>query len=150
GPWRAIVLVLCAAVLAAAIGAGIAFALQHHGASSETNTSFKSVNALNNPSGVLPAGWTPEQVTASQAQAAAAGFTIDVPPGWTERPVSLHGTDFYSPDGAMVLEIDLTQHTYGNMVTEARFIERRSVQQWTGYQRLYLQAVPVRSTDGAF
>ena len=151
GPWRPIALVLFAAVLAAAIGAGIAFALQHHGGGSGTKAdptpTFGSVNALNNPSDVLPAGWTPERVTASEAHATA-GFTIDVPPGWTEHR-GVFPTTFTSPDGIMVLKIDLTPHTKDNMVTEARYIERQSSPSFTGYKRLHLQAVTVRSTDGA-
>jgi hypothetical protein len=151
GPWRPIALVLFAAVLAAAIGAGIAFALQRHGGGSGTKAdptpTFGSVNALNNPSDVVPAGWTPERVTASEANATA-GFTIDVPPGWTKRRGGF-ATLFTSPDGVMILEIDLTPHRYDNMVTEARYIERRSSPSFTGFKRLHLQAVTVRSTDGA-
>ena len=43
----------------------------------DTPTSFKSVDALNNPSTALPAGWSTQTVTAADANSAAAGFSID-------------------------------------------------------------------------
>jgi hypothetical protein len=152
--------VLLAAIIAAAIGAGAAFALHHNnagsgtgangsGASADAKTRFLSVNALNEPSTVVPAGWSPVQVTAAQANSNAAGFSIDVPPGWKEGTPGI-ATYFYGPAGGATLEIDLTPHTYINMLTEARFIERRSSPKFTGYRLRYLQAVPVRSTHGAF
>ena len=67
-----IVVVNCAVLVAAAIGAGTALALRHNsGGSSETpttavvegrapTTAFGSVNALNNQSASVPAGWTTE------------------------------------------------------------------------------------------
>jgi hypothetical protein len=164
-PWRWIAAVIGAVVLAVAIGAGAAYALGHHGAGAQgsrsgTNgtgttgsgtvsdplTRYASVNALNHPSAVVPAGWTPEQVTASEA-GSYTGFTIDLPPGWTEHRGDF-ATTFTGPDG-MVLEIDLTPATYKNMFREASYIARRAAPKFTGYRLLYLQAVPVRSAAGA-
>jgi hypothetical protein len=88
------------------------------------------------------------QVTAAQANSNAAGFAIDLPPGWKDGGAGL-GNRFYGPND-MSLEIDLTPHTYpNNMVKEARYIARRSSPSFTGYRQLSLQAVPVRSTAGA-
>jgi hypothetical protein len=158
--------VICAAVLAAAIGAGAAFALHHNGGGSGTSgsgtsgsgtggsgttadpaTGFRSVDALNQPSTAVPAGWSSTQVTASQANSTAAGFAIDVPPDWKVARNGL-ATNFYGPSG-MNFEIDLTPHTYDNMTKEAKYIARRSSPKFTGYQPLALQEVPVRSTRGA-
>jgi tRNA A-37 threonylcarbamoyl transferase component Bud32 len=156
GPWRWIILVICAAALAAAIGAGAAFALHSHGAgqgtsgsgtSADPKTNFLSVNALNEPSAVAPSGWSSYRFSAAEAGSAAAGFAIAVPPDWKESVQGLR-TYFYSP-GDATLEIDLTPHVYGDMVKEARFIERRAAPKFTGYKLRALQAVPVRSTDGA-
>jgi hypothetical protein len=67
--------VICAVLVAAAIGAGTALALRHNnGGSSGAGTTavvqghspatpFGSVNALDNPSAVVPAGWTTAKVT---------------------------------------------------------------------------------------
>jgi len=148
--------VIIAAALAAAIGAGAAFALHSKGAGSGTSgsgtsadpkTNFLSVNALNDPSNVAPSGWSSYRFSAAEAGSAAAGFAIAVPPDWKESVQGLR-TYFYSP-GDATLEIDLTPHVYGDMVKEARFIERRAAPKFTGYKRRALQAVPVRSTKGA-
>jgi hypothetical protein len=154
-PWRWIALLIGAVVLAVAIGAGVAYALHDRGpattgANSKTvdaATSDESVNALNDPSAGVPAGWRHVQVTAAQAKSAAAGFTIDLPPGWTESRQRL-ATDFHGPHN-MMLEVDLTAHHYQNMLKEGEYIEGRSTPNWTGYKLLYLQPVPVRATNGA-
>ena len=155
-------MVICAVLVAAAIGAGAALALHHsNGASgpgttavvqgSSPKTPFGSVNALNQRSTSVPAGWQPETVPPSQYNTTA-GFTIDVPPGWTEKPKGL-ATYFYGPDN-MVLDVDLSPHTYpDNMVQEAEHLQQQQAvlgDAFPGYQRSYLQAVPVRGTDGAF
>jgi eukaryotic-like serine/threonine-protein kinase len=149
---RTIALIAAAVVVAAAAGGGAAYALRGHGGTSvppSPATAFGSVNALNNPSTAVPSGWTPETVQAS-AEGTTAGFSIDVPPGWTERH-SGKATDFTSPNG-MVLDVDLTPHTYRNMLNEARFIKDQSLLKGTfpGYKQNHLQAVPVRGTQGAF
>ena len=62
-------------------------AVQPAARSSRTPRSgFKSVDALNNPSTALPSGWRHATVTAADLGApAVAGFSIDLPPGWTEQ-----------------------------------------------------------------
>ena len=75
-----------------------------------------------------------------------------MPPGWTEQRKGL-ATYFYGRDD-MVLDIDLSPHTYpGNMVHEAENLQQQQAvvgDAFPGYQRLQLQAVPVRGTHGAF
>jgi eukaryotic-like serine/threonine-protein kinase len=149
---RTIALIAAAVVVAAAAGGGAAYALRGHGGTSvppSPTTKFGSVNALNNPSSAVPSGWTPETIQAS-AEGTTAGFSVDVPPGWTEQH-SGKATDFTSPNG-MLLDVDLTPHTYQNMVDEARFIKDQSLLKGTfpGYSQNHLQAVPVRGTQGAF
>jgi eukaryotic-like serine/threonine-protein kinase len=162
GSRRWIVLLICAVLVAAAIGAGAALALHHNNGSGSTGTGtttvikgdpqtrFQSVNALNNPSATVPAGWVSETVTPSQYNTTA-GFTVDVPPGWKEEPKGL-SIYFYGPND-MVLDIDLTPHTYpGNMVKEAEYLEQKQAQlgdTFAGYARAALQGVPVRGTHGA-
>ena len=156
-----LVLVICVLV-AAAIGAGAALALRHNNSVSGgagttavvhggTKTKFLSVNALNDPSTAVPAGLAPETVTASKYDTTA-GFTVDVPPGWTEKPIGL-ATYFYGPND-MVLDIDLSPHTYpDNMVAEAEHLQQQQAvlgDAFPGYQRLQLLGVPVRGAHGAF
>ncbi len=156
-------MVICAVLVAAAIGAGTALALRHNnGGTTGTGTTavdqgrapatdFGSVNALNNQSTSVPAGWTTETVTPSTYHTTA-GFTVDVPPGWTEKPKGL-ATYFYG-DHNMVLDVDLSPHTYpGNMVEEAEHLQQQQAvlgDAFPGYQRLQLEAVPVRGAHGAF
>jgi len=150
---RMILLIAAAVVIAAAAGGGAAFALRSHGGGTTVppspTTAFGSVNALNNPSTALPSGWTPETVQAS-ADGTTAGFSIDVPPGWTEQRSGM-ATHFTSPNG-MYLDVDLTPHTYQNMVNEAKFIKNQSLLKGTfpAYKQDHLQAVPIRGTQGAF
>jgi serine/threonine protein kinase len=160
GPWRLIALLVGAVVLAVAIGAGAAYALRDHGSGSaatgstgtgsttaDATTPYASVNALNNPSPVVPAGWKTVRVSAAAAKSAWAGFSIGLPPGWTVSRAGL-ATDLHGPHN-MVLEVDLTPHHYQNMLKEAQYIEAQAVPKWTGYQLLNLGTVPVRSTSGA-
>ncbi|HEY1627868.1 MAG TPA: serine/threonine-protein kinase, partial [Streptosporangiaceae bacterium] len=165
GQGRRILWLVVAVIVAAAIGVGTALALNNHpgsgnagGAGStgfsptavpsvaDTVTGFKSVDALNNPSTALPAGWTMQTVTAADANSAAAGFRIAVPPGWKETRKDL-ATDFTGP-GDLLLEVDLTQQQTANMVTAARQVEAET--HFRGYKRVNLQAEPVRHAEGAF
>jgi tRNA A-37 threonylcarbamoyl transferase component Bud32 len=156
---RRIALVVGAVVVAAAAGGGAALALhQGNNAAATTNTtnaaSLKnqpgSVQALDTPSTTVPAGFTPFTVSPS-ASGTTAGFTIDVPSSWTETRSGLV-TDFKDDNGDRLLEVDLTPHTYTNMVTEAQFIESQSEAKgrFPDYKRFALKAVPVRGTSGAF
>jgi hypothetical protein len=156
---RRIALVVGAIVVAAAAGGGAALALNHgSNSAAATNTtnaaSLKnqpgSVQALDTPSTVVPAGFTSYTVSPSAA-GTTAGFTIDVPSNWTETKDGLI-TKFQDDNGDRFFEVDLTAHTYTNMVTEAQFIETQSVAKDTfpDYKRAALKAAPVRGTQGAF
>ena len=163
---RTIALIAAAIVVAGAAGGGAAIALRQNGGTtprttasngtaanngvkSSPTTPFGSVNALNNPSTALPSGWTTDTVQPSDT-GTAGGFSIDMPPGWTEQRSGLT-THFDGPDGAL-LEVDLRPHTYQNMVTEARYIKQQSLDKgsFPGYKQNHLQGVPVRGTQGAF
>ncbi len=148
-----------AIVIAAAAGGGAALALRHpggtgagttaNGVKSSPKTPFGSVNALNTPSTAIPSGWTKDTVQPSDT-GTAGGFSIDVPPGWSETRSGL-ATHFDGP-GGIFLEVDLTPHTYQNMVTEAQYIKQRSLAKgsFPGYKQNHLQGVPVRGTQGSF
>jgi eukaryotic-like serine/threonine-protein kinase len=162
GQGRRILWLVVAVIVAAAIGVGTALALNKNdpgttnagkaGSSpvtvpsvADTTTGFKSVDALNNPSTALPAGWSMVTVTAADANSAAAGFSIDVPPGWKETRKDL-ATDFTGP-GNLLVEIDLTRQQTSNMLTAARQVEAAT--HFRDYKRLNLQAEPVRHAEGA-
>jgi hypothetical protein len=151
-------LIGAAVVVAAAVGAGAAFALNGRNsgsppppASSSANANLPgSVQALDDPSSTIPAGWTQETVQPS-ATGTSAGFSIAVPPGWTEQR-SGKATYFNAPGGGWLMKIDLTAHTYPNMLTEAKYIESQVVAKgkFPQYKRVSLSAVPIRGTNGAF
>jgi hypothetical protein len=151
-------LISAAVVVAAAAGAGAALAVNGNSSGSAPPAASNpasanlpaSVQALDDPSNTIPAGWTRETVRPS-ATGTRAGFSIAVPPGWTEKRSGLT-TYFYAPDGAWFMKVDLTAHTYPNMLTEAKYLERQVVAsgQLPNYKRADLKAVPIRGTNGAF
>ena len=165
GPGRHILWLVLAVIVAAAIGVGVALALHHDPGSAnaanttgagqtptsvpsvaDTVTGFKSIDALNTPSTGLPGtGWSTRTVTEADANSAAGGFSIDVPPGWTETRNGL-ATDFNGP-GKQLLEVDLTQQPTTNMLTAAKKVEAAT--HFRDYKRLNLQAEPVRHAEGA-
>jgi hypothetical protein len=156
---RKIALIAGAVVIAAAAGGGAALALHHPGTTGSGTTAntvkpspktpFGSVNALNTLSTALPSGWTTDTVRPSDT-GTTGGFSIDVPPGWSETRSGL-ATHFDGHNG-MLLEVDLTPHTYQNMVTEAQYIKEQSLAKgaFPGYKQNHLQGVPVRGTQGSF
>jgi serine/threonine protein kinase len=160
GRGRQVIWLVVAVIIAAAIGVGVALALSGNGGSNnnagasstsvpsvaDTPTGFQSVDALNNPSTTLPAAnWSTKTVTAADAQSTAAGFSIDVPNGWTETRKGL-ATDFSGPGGQLV-EVDLTQQPTSNMLDAATQVEAAT--HFPAYQRQNLQAEPVRNAEGA-
>ena len=164
GRGRQIAWLVVAVILAAAVGVGAALALNHHNGGgspngtqssgsafvADTPTGFKSVDALNKLSAVLPSGWSHVTVTAADAGApAVAGFSIDLPPGWTEQRSNL-ATNFTGPDD-MLVTVDLTPQNTTNMLAAATSIEQESIAEhkFPGYKRVNLQEVPVRNTRGA-
>lgn len=169
GQRRQLIWLVVAVIIAAAIGVGTALALNHGGSNganagststagghpttvpsvADTVTKLKSVDALNNPSTALPgAGWTTQTVTQAQAQSAAAGFSMDVPPGWDTKQSGLQ-TDFTGPDDLLV-EVDLTEQSTTNMLAAATQVKNASMNRFPGYKQQDLKAVPVRNTEGAF
>ena len=156
--WQ-IICLAAAVVAAAAIGTAIALSQNSNtgntGAGNnpttvpsvaDTPTGFQSVDALNNPSTALPAaGWSTQTVTAADAHSAAAGFSIDVPPGWSEKSNGL-ATDFIGP-GSLFVEVDLTQQSTSNMLTAARQVKAGT--QLRDYKQVSLVAEPVRHTEGS-
>jgi Protein kinase domain len=166
---RRVIWAAVAVVAAAVIGVGTALALHQSGGNgstsnaghtgtgtqptavpsvADTKTGFESVDALNNPSTALPGtGWTTQTVTKAEATSAAAGFSIDIPPGWTETSNGL-ATDFNGPRGQLV-EVDLTQQSTSDMLTAATQVRNASVPKFPGYKQSGLQAVPVRHAEGA-
>ena len=86
-------------------------------------------------------------MTAADAHSAAAGFSIDIPPGWTEKRQDL-ATDFTGP-GDLLVEVDLTKQPTSNMLSAAGQVEAASKSRFPGYKRLNLQAEPVRHAEGA-
>jgi hypothetical protein len=164
GRGRQIAWLVVAVVIAAAVGVGAALALNRHtgggspgattstgsGFVADTPTSFKSVDALNTPSAVVPSGWWHATVAAADLGApAVAGFSIDLPPGWTEKRSGL-ATNFSGP-GSMLVTLDLTPQRTSDMLAAATGIERERVAEgrFPGYKRINLQEVPVRNTRGA-
>jgi serine/threonine protein kinase len=160
GRGRQVIWLVVAVIIAAAIGVGVALALSGNGGSNndagasstsvpsvaDTRTGFQSVDALNSPSTALPAAnWSTKTVTAADAQSTAAGFSIDVPNGWTETRKGL-ATDFSGPGGQLV-EVDLTQQPTSNMLDAATQVEAGT--HFPAYQQQNLQAEPVRNAEGA-
>jgi hypothetical protein len=158
GSRRRLIWLALAVIIAIAIGVGAALALSQGGTANadgdptvvpsvaDSTTSFQTVNALNDPSATLPAaGWTTATVTAADAQSTAAGFSVDVPPGWTETRSAL-ATDFHGP-GDLLFEVDLTEQPTSNMLSAATQVETGS--HFRGYQQKALTAVPVRHAEGA-
>jgi Protein kinase domain len=163
GRGRLIALIAAAIVVAAGIGAGTAYALGHHSGSnnnlnntgnntSNTTTHYTSdanapgtVLALNDPSTAVPTGWVPYTVTGTQ-EGTTAGFTIDLPPGWSESQKGF-ATEFSGPDNEFV-EIDLTKHTFADALLEAQYVERTAG--LADYHRVSLERQAVRGTHGSF
>ena len=157
GRGRQLVWLVVAVLVAAAIGVGAALALNGNGGSGSASgtvqdivTNFQSVDALNSPSTALPAGW--RTVTLQPAAVGStAGFSVDLPPGWTETRSGM-ATDFTGP-GDMLLTVDLSAQGTSDMLTAAQDIEHQQVvvnKKFPGYQQKNLQAVAVRNTEGAF
>jgi eukaryotic-like serine/threonine-protein kinase len=116
----------------------------------DTPSGYHSVDALNNPSTVLPPGFSAYTVTAAEVGSpAVAGFTIDVPSGWKEQRNGLV-TTFRGP-GNIKFEVDMSPQDTPNMVTAANNVEKQAVANGTypGYKQVAIDPVPVRHTNGA-
>jgi hypothetical protein len=110
-----------------------------------------AVQALNNQTPAVPAGWTTETVLPS-LNGTTAGFSIGLPPSWTIQQNRL-ATDLYAPDGIKYMDVDLTPHQYpNNMVAEANYIEVNALKEGhlPGYQLIALERESIRGTAGAY
>jgi eukaryotic-like serine/threonine-protein kinase len=107
------------------------------------------IDAINQrATGPLPSGFT----TTSQPAAAneTAGFSIAAPTGW-QKTTSGYQTYLQDPtDPNTNILIDLTPHTYQNMLQEAQYIEARSITRFPGYHRVGMAATNVRGTTGSW
>jgi hypothetical protein len=167
--WKAAVVAL--AIVGAAAGAGTVVLLhqghsgspQGQGQTTGTGTGSASgsssaslppptlqiIDAVNKPAtGSLPSGFTMTSQPAASNETA--GFTIAVPPNW-QKSTSGHQTYLTDPtDSNTNVLIDLTPHTYPDMLREAQYIERQSIPRFPGYHRVGMAATPVRGTTGAW
>ena len=107
------------------------------------------IDAINKPAtGSLPSGFTMTSQPAGSNETA--GFTIAVPPSW-QKSTSGHQTYLTDPaDSNTNVLIDLTPHTYPDMLREAQYIEAQSIPRFPGYHRVGMAASQVRSTTGAW
>jgi len=107
------------------------------------------IDAINKPAtGSLPSGFTMTSQPAASNETA--GFTIAVPPSW-QKSTSGHQTYLTDPaDSNTNVLIDLTPHTYPDMLREAQYIEAQSIPRFPGYHRVGMAATQVRGTTGAW
>ena len=107
------------------------------------------IDAINKPAtGSLPSGFTMTSQPAASNETA--GFTIAVPPNW-QKSTSGYQTYLTDPaDSNTNVLIDLTPHTYPDMLREAQYIEAQSIPRFPGYHRVGMAATQVRGTTGAW
>ena len=153
--WKAAVAAL--AIIGAAAGAATVVLLhQNHSGSPQGQTTgtgsasgsasgssatlppptLQIIDAINKPAtGPLPSGFT----TTSQPAAAneTAGFSIAVPTNWQKSTSGAYQTWLRDPtDPNTNILIDLTPHTYQDMLQEAQYIETQSIPHFPGYHRV--------------
>jgi serine/threonine protein kinase len=158
GLWWKIALVALV-VLGAGAGAATAMLLHQHrsgggrgGSTSTTGTLPPTglINAINQPvTGAPPAGYRSYSQAPSGAEKA--GFSMAAPTGWPVTRKEAQ-TFFASPDTNFDIHmlVDLTPHTYPDMLKEAQYIERQSIPHFPGYIRADLRRLTIRGTPGAF
>jgi hypothetical protein len=112
-------------------------------------STLQIIDAINKPAtGPLPSGFT--MISQPAASNETAGFTIAAPTNWQQ---STSGYQTYLTDPADAntnILIDLTPHTYPDMLQEAQYIERQSIPRFPGYKRVGMAATNVRGTTGAW
>ena len=167
--WKAAVVAL--AIIGAAAGAATVVLLhQNHSGSPQSQTTgtgpasgsasgsssaalppstLQIIDAIDKPAtGPLPSGFT----TTSQPAAAneTAGFSIAAPTSW-QKSTSGYQTYLQDPanPGTNIL-IDLTPHTYRDMLQEAQYIESQSIPHFPGYHRVGMASMLVRGASGAW
>jgi hypothetical protein len=99
--------------------------------------------------GPVPAGYRTLTVAASEFNSTA-GFTMAVPDGWG---VSTQGTGIIveAPGGTAFLQIDLTPHTFQNMIAEAGYLAAVTQRQdkFPGYAGQIIRPINLRGGAGA-
>jgi serine/threonine protein kinase len=163
--WKAAVAAL--AIIGAAAGAGTVVLLNqgHSGSPQGQGTARGSasgsssaslppptlqiIDAINKPAtGSLPSGFTMTEQPAASNETA--GFTIAAPSNW-QKSTSGYQTYLTDPtDPNTNILIDLTPHTYPDMLREAQYIEAQSIPHFPGYKRVGMAATPVRGTTGSW
>jgi hypothetical protein len=150
-------------VLIAAIAGGLLSLRAHrHGGSkvadqtnptagtSEAATPRTPVAAAGAVSDVLPTGWYWYSLTAATA-GTNAGFKLAIPDGWQVSRGA--GLRWYlrDPGSSTFLQVDLTPHTYSSMLTEARYVAARSLQEnlFPGYADQTIRPATIRGRAGA-
>jgi eukaryotic-like serine/threonine-protein kinase len=167
--WKVAVAAL--AIIGAAAGAATVVLLhQHHSGSPQGQTTgtgsvsgsaagsssatlppptLQIIDAINKPAtGPLPSGFT--KTTQPAAGHETAGFSIAAPASWQK---SASGYQTYLRDSAdpnTNILIDLTPHTYQDMLAEAQYIEARSIPRFPGYHRVGMASMLVRGASGAW
>jgi eukaryotic-like serine/threonine-protein kinase len=113
-------------------------------------STLQIIDAINKPAtGPLPSGFTTTWQPASGNETA--GFRIAAPTSWQKSTSGAYQTwlrDSADPNTNTL--IDLTPHTYQDMLQEARYIERRSIPQFPGYHRVGMAATNVRGAPGSW
>jgi hypothetical protein len=164
------VLIAAAVVIVLAAVAGVLLALRGHGhgsgnqQSGQSNTgttgSGPAARVPRTPAaaaagtasdGPLPAGWTWYTASAS-SMGTSAGFKLAIPDGWQPaRESTGRGYLFEAPGGATLLQVDLTPHTFADMVKEAHYLSQEAPKQgkFPGYADEVIRATPVRGRVGA-
>jgi len=167
--WKAAVVAL--AIIGAAAGAATVVLLHHDhsgtpqgqatgtgsasGAASGSSSAtlppptLQIIDAINRPAtGPLPSGFTMTSQPAAANEAA--GFSIAAPTSWqkTTSGYQTYLRDPANPDTNIL--IDLTPHTYQDMLQEARYIESQSILHFPGYHRVGLAATNVRGATGSW
>jgi hypothetical protein len=152
-----------AIVVTAAAGITTTLVLNQHGTNPVTGSSVAvpppsasilGAFAAGPQPGPLPTGWRSYTVQPSGA-GTTAGFSIGRPDNWTTNSVGTTSaevaTKLEAPDANRYLEVDLTPHTYADMVTEAEYIERNALAKgdFPGYSRIKIQPVILRHTHAA-
>ncbi len=164
------VLIAAAVVIVAGAVAGVLLALRGHGHGSGSQQAGQSNagtsaggTAARDPrtpaaaaagtasDGPLPAGWTWYTAPAS-SMGTSAGFKLAIPDGWQPaRESSGRGYVFEAPSGGTLLQVDLTPHTFADMVKEAHYLAGEAPKQgkFPGYADQVIRATPVRGQAGA-
>ena len=108
------------------------------------------ITAINQPLTGAPApGYRSYQKTASGQEKA--GFGIAAPTTWTTSTNGAFETYLTDPAASNVnMLVDLTPHTYSNMLQEAQYVERQSIAKFPGYHRVNLEPLTIRGTAGSF